>query len=154
MLGLYLHVPFCDGKCPYCDFYSLAGDEALKEAYTRSLEKQLVFWAQKLIPPVADTLYFGGGTPNLLGAERISRLIKTAKQNFSLENAEITVEVNPSSRLDAFLQTIFSAGANRLSIGLQSANDAELKILGRRHTARQAAETVQAARRAGFCLWI
>lgn len=154
MLGLYLHIPFCDGKCPYCDFYSLAGDEALKEAYTRSLEKQLVFWAQKLIqkgvPPVADTLYFGGGTPNLLGAERISRLIKTAKQNFSLENAEITVEVNPSSRLDAFLQTIFSAGANRLSIGLQSANDEELKILGRRHTARQAAETVQAARRAGF----
>lgn len=154
MLGLYLHIPFCDGKCPYCDFYSLAGNEDIKEAYTLRLESELALWADKLsqkgVPPVADTLYFGGGTPNLLGAERIARLITAAKQYFSLQNAEITVEVNPSSRLDAFLQTIFSAGANRLSIGLQSSHDDELKALGRRHTALQAAETVRAARNVGF----
>lgn len=154
MLGLYLHIPFCDGKCPYCDFYSLAGEESVKEEYTRRLEKELALWAEKLakegVPPVADTLYFGGGTPNLLGGNRIARLILAAKEHFSLQNAEITVEVNPSSELSGFFREIFAAGANRLSIGLQSAHDEELKALGRRHTAQQAAETVEAARKAGF----
>ena len=154
MLGLYLHIPFCDGKCPYCDFYSLAGEESVKEAYTRRLEKELALWADKLtkegVPPVADTLYFGGGTPNLLGGSRIARLIAAAKEHFSLQNGESTVEVNPSSELSGFFREIFAAGANRLSIGLQSAHDQELKALGRRHTAQQAAETVEAARKAGF----
>lgn len=154
MLGLYLHIPFCDGKCPYCDFYSLAGEESVKEEYTRRLEKELALWADKLkqegVPPVADTLYFGGGTPNLLGGSRIARLILAAKEHFSLQNGEITVEVNPSSELSGFFREIFVAGANRLSIGLQSAHDQELKALGRRHTAQQAAETVEAARKAGF----
>lgn len=154
MLGLYLHIPFCDGKCPYCDFYSLAGEESVKEEYTRRLEKELALWAEKLakegVPPVADTLYFGGGTPNLMGGNRIARLILAAKEHFSLQNAEITVEVNPSSELSGFFREIFAAGANRLSIGLQSAHDEELKALGRRHTAQQAAETVEAARKAGF----
>lgn len=154
MLGLYLHIPFCDGKCPYCDFYSLAGEKSVKEEYTRRLEKELALWADKLqkegVFPAADTLYFGGGTPNLLGGSRIARLILAAKKHFSLQNAEITVEVNPSSELSGFFHEIFAAGANRLSIGLQSAHDEELKVLGRRHTARQAAETVEAARKAGF----
>lgn len=154
MLGLYLHIPFCDGKCPYCDFYSLAGEESVKEDYTRHLEKELTLWADKLqkegVPPIADTLYFGGGTPNLLGGSRIARLILAAKEHFSMQNAEITVEVNPSSELSGFFREIFAAGANRLSIGLQSAHEEELKILGRRHTAQQAADTVEAARKAGF----
>ena len=154
MRGLYLHVPFCDGKCPYCDFYSLAADDSIKEEYTRCLEAQLAHWAEKMSAQgdslQADTLYFGGGTPNLLGANRLARLIHAAKRYFSLKDAEITVEVNPSSRLDAFFCELYQAGANRLSIGLQSANDAELKALGRRHTASQAAQTVQAARAAGF----
>ena len=154
MLGLYLHIPFCDGKCPYCDFYSLAGEESVKEEYTLRLEKELALWADKLqkegVPPKADTLYFGGGTPNLLGGNRIARLILAAKEHFSLQNAEITVEVNPSSELSSFFREILVAGANRLSIGLQSAHDEELKALGRRHTAQQAAETVKAAREAGF----
>ena len=96
MLGLYLHIPFCDGKCPYCDFYSLAGNEEVKEAYTRVLESQLALWAETLqkqgLSPEADTLYFGGGTPNLLGGSRIARLITAAKRYFSLEKGEITVE--------------------------------------------------------------
>lgn len=154
MLGLYLHIPFCDGKCPYCDFYSLAGNEEVKEAYTRVLENQLALWAETLqkqgVSPEADTLYFGGGTPNLLGGSRIARLITAAKRYFSLEKGEITVEVNPSSELSGFFREIAAAGANRISIGLQSADDGELKALGRRHTVKQAAETVAAARSAGI----
>ena len=130
MLGLYLHIPFCDGKCPYCDFYSLAGNEEVKEAYTRVLENQLAQWAETLqkqgLSPEADTLYFGGGTPNLLGGSRIARLITAAKRYFSLEKGEITVEVNPSSELSGFFREIAAAGANRISIGLQSADDGEL----------------------------
>ena len=154
MLGLYLHIPFCDGKCPYCDFYSLTGNEEVKEAYTRVLENQLAQWAETLqkqgLSPEADTLYFGGGTPNLLGGSRIARLIAAAKRYFSLEKGEITVEVNPSSELSGFFREIAAAGANRISIGLQSADDGELKALGRRHTVKQAAETVEAARSAGI----
>lgn len=154
MPGLYLHVPFCDGKCPYCDFYSMAGNEALKEEYTRRLEKLLPRWAEKLREKGsgfrADTLYFGGGTPNLLGASRIARLVRASRQNFGLKNGEITLEANPTSRLDDFFQEIAHAGVNRLSLGLQSAHEEELKLLGRRHTARQAAEAVKAARKAGF----
>lgn len=154
MLGLYVHIPFCDGKCPYCDFYSRPGDEEVKEAYTRSLEARLAQWGERLqkegVPAQVDTLYFGGGTPNLLGASRLARLIAAARRNFALCDVEITVEVNPSTRLDEFFREVFAAGANRLSIGLQSAHEQELQALGRRHTARQAAETVEAARRAGF----
>ena len=154
MIGLYIHVPFCNGKCPYCDFYSVAGDDSVKEAYTQVLEKQLAFWAEKLAqegtPPKADTLYFGGGTPNLLGASRLSRLIRKARECFGLEKAEITLEVNPASQLDDFFREVFQAGANRVSIGLQSTHNTELKALGRRHTAEQALATIDAARWAGF----
>ena len=154
MIGLYLHIPFCDGKCPYCDFYSMAGNDSLKEKYTRRLESLLPEWKGKLREKggsyKADTLYFGGGTPNLLGASRLARLIENAQKGFLLENAEITLEANPTSRLDAFFEEMAAAGANRLSLGLQSAHEEELRLLGRRHTARQAAEAVKAARRAGF----
>ena len=154
MIGLYIHVPFCNGKCPYCDFYSVAGDDSVKEAYTQVLENQLAFWAEKLAqegtPPKADTLYFGGGTPNLLGASRLARLIRKARECFGLEKAEITLEVNPASQLDDFFREVFQAGANRVSIGLQSTHNTELKALGRRHTAEQALATIDAARWAGF----
>ena len=98
----------------------------------------------------ADTLYFGGGTPNLLGAQRLSALIAAAREGFALENAEITVEVNPAEDLSGFLKELRAAGANRLSIGLQSANEDELQLLGRRHTALQAAQAVRDAQNAGF----
>ncbi len=98
----------------------------------------------------ADTLYFGGGTPNLLGAKRLSALIAQAKQSFVLENAEISLEVNPTEDLSGFLEEIRAAGANRLSVGLQSANEDELSLLGRRHTAKQAEKAVRDAQAAGF----
>ena len=148
-LGLYVHVPFCDGKCPYCDFYSLRGSEERMSEYTDSVIGHIQTYASELNRR-ADTLYFGGGTPNLLGAQRLSALIAAAREGFALENAEITVEVNPAEDLSGFLKELHAAGANRLSIGLQSANEDELQLLGRRHTALQAAQAVRDAQNAGF----
>ena len=148
-IGLYIHVPFCEKKCPYCDFYSVRGTEELLDDYTDCLIERIKYEIERIGRP-ADTLYFGGGTPGLLGGKRIARLVGQAKACFGLENAEITAEVNPGDHLEDFLQGFASAGGNRLSIGLQSANDEELRLLGRRHTAAQAAETVHAARRAGM----
>jgi len=148
-VGVYIHVPFCDGKCPYCDFYSLYGNDKLIDEYTQTVSKVMAKSSEKW-NRTADTLYFGGGTPNLLGQERLSFLIKTAKEKFGLENAEITVEVNPAEDLSGFLEEIKKAGANRLSIGLQSANEDELKLLGRRHTVKQAEKAVKDAQNAGF----
>ncbi len=149
-IGLYLHVPFCDGKCPYCDFYSLAADSETMDAYCEKLREELLAWGAKH-PAAVDTLYFGGGTPGLLGADRLARLMETAQKAFSFSpDGEITVETNPGSAGDLDFSTLRQAGANRISIGLQSALDAELKFLGRRHTPRQALATAAAAQKAGI----
>ena len=147
--GLYLHVPFCDGKCPYCDFYSLPAGGEKMDRYTQRVMGALGSYAGRY-GRRADTLYFGGGTPNLLGAQRLSAILARAKECFGLDGAEITVEVNPAEDLRGFLKEIRAAGANRLSIGLQSANEDELSLLGRRHTAAQAKKTVAYAQDAGF----
>lgn len=148
-IGLYVHIPFCGQKCPYCDFYSAVPAKHTLDIYTDVLERQLYAFSGKNIS--ADTLYFGGGTPNLLGGERLSRLIDAAKAGFSLpEDSEITVEANPSTTTGAFLDTIRKSGANRLSLGLQSAEERELRFLGRRHTPEQCAKVIRDARSAGF----
>lgn len=149
-IGLYVHVPFCAGKCPYCDFYSVAGDNQTMDAYTEAVCTALAVMSSRY-PRRADTLYFGGGTPVLLGAKRLSRIIGAARRLFGLDSAEITVEANPSA---ASLRDIFSgladAGANRLSMGLQSANPAELQFLGRKHSPDDAKRAVEEAQTAGF----
>lgn len=147
--GLYLHVPFCDGKCPYCDFYSLPAVGEKMDRYTQRVMEALGEYAGRY-GRRADTLYFGGGTPNLLGAKRLSAILARARECFGLDGAEITVEVNPAEDLRGFLREIRAAGANRLSVGLQSANGDELSLLGRRHTAAQAKKTVAYAQDAGF----
>jgi len=148
-IGIYLHIPFCDGKCPYCDFYSMKADERRYDEYIRSLTERM-YWFAGQTPRRADTLYIGGGTPSLLGGERISELICRSRALFGLEEAEITVECNPRSSNGAFFREIAAAGANRVSIGMQSASEEELLLLGRRHHAEDAAETVAAARQAGI----
>jgi oxygen-independent coproporphyrinogen-3 oxidase len=147
--GLYVHVPFCDGKCPYCDFFSMRGTEATMDEYTESIIDKIKFWSDR-ISRRADTLYFGGGTPSLLGGGRIARITEAARNAFGLENAEITVEANPGGDLSGFFQEAAAAGVNRVSLGLQSANENELRLLGRRHTADDAARAVEAAYRAGI----
>lgn len=148
-VGLYVHVPFCDGKCPYCDFYSLRGTPAMMDEYTRRVQ-EIISSAGAELRRAADTLYFGGGTPSLLGAERLSRLVEAAEQGFGLQNAEITAEVNPGGGLHDFFRELRKAGANRVSVGLQSADGEELRLLGRRHTAADAERAVKEAQDAGF----
>ena len=148
--GIYIHVPFCRHKCPYCDFYSKAGGEQEFDRYTERLCSQITdFSEDKNI--VADTVYFGGGTPTVIGADRITKIIKSVRNSFDLNisEVEITVEVNPEKK-DIDFGLLFSSGCNRISIGLQSTNDNELRFLGRMHNTEDAARCIRSANNAGF----
>ena len=148
--GLYVHAPFCKGKCRYCDFYSFSADGEQIDSYVKRVKEEIIKWGVRVVRPI-DTLYLGGGTPTLLGGENIREIIKTADSAFGIKSgAEITLECNPGDDLKETLKTAFEAGVNRLSIGVQSACDETLKILGRRHTAADAAKTVSLAREIGF----
>jgi len=146
-VGLYIHTPFCAGKCPYCDFYSLSGSQELYDTYSAAVAVQL----DNLGGASVDTIYFGGGTPSLLGGKRLASLLDRTASCFSVsENAEITVEINPGDASSELLSALRCAGFNRLSMGVQSGVDSELGQLGRRHSASKAAAAVQNARDAGF----
>ena len=147
-IGIYLHIPFCKRKCPYCDFFSVcAGDDSF-EKYTEQLCRSMEHFSKKYSRK-ADTLYFGGGTPSLIGEKRLGMLCKRAKECFGLENAEITLEVNPEKK-DIEFEELLKSGINRLSIGLQSSDDRELRLLGRLHDSKAADRCVREAQRAGF----
>ena len=149
-IGLYLHIPFCDGKCAYCNFFSKRADTRTLSEYTEALIASVVLWGKKINRPV-DTVYFGGGTPSLLGHERLIAILNAVKSAFALtDSPEITVEVNPTSTDELDFSAMRNAGFNRLSIGLQSAVDNELCILGRRHNSADALRTVQRAQSVGF----
>ncbi len=148
-IGVYIHIPFCVRKCPYCDFYSTGFRETSADEYTQKL-CSAVETIGGTLQRQADTLYFGGGTPSILGAERLCRMITTVKNIFLLDkNAEVTVEVNPSKQ-DIDFDKLRKGGVNRLSIGLQSADDKELKLLGRLHDTEQAKKCIAQAKNAGF----
>ena len=155
-VGIYIHVPFCLSKCHYCDFCSVQrADEDKKERYTVRLCEEITTFAEKIREngdvPVADTVYFGGGTPTLLSPEQISRVLGAVKTNFGIsEGAEITIETNPKSADGEKLRNIRAAGVNRLSIGMQSIHDRELKALGRIHNFSDFKSTFSKAREAGF----
>lgn len=154
--GIYVHIPFCKSKCPYCDFYSLVSGKCTDEYIAalademKSRRRMREFTGEEKI--IADTLYFGGGTPSLLSPSQLEKLIYTAREAFFLaEDAEITVECNPSSEgLGDFLCSAASYGVNRISLGMQSFSDSERKILGRRGSGRTVEEAVQSAREAGI----
>ncbi len=148
-IGLYIHIPFCLKKCNYCDFYSVAVNDSLKEIYVDALIKEIKQWGDSLGRPI-DTIYFGGGTPSLL-AKYLPRIMKEVKASFCLlEGAEITMEMNPSDNCKEILNFALKAGVNRLSIGAQSGDNRELRVLGRRHSLEQTAQTVHLARALGF----
>lgn len=150
-LGIYVHVPFCAAKCAYCDFYSLAGKPELWDAYVTRMITELQQQAPECQDWTVDTIYFGGGTPSLLGGERIAGMLHTIRDCYAVQpDAEITVEANPDSMTDAFLSQTRAAGVNRLSMGIQSAQDDALQALGRIHTFRQAQDAFSRARQAGF----
>lgn len=148
--GLYIHIPFCKSKCPYCDFYSFRADEKALDIYTENLCRIIIEWSKK-INRIVTTIYFGGGTPSILGSKRLCKILNCIKNSFTIEsNAEITAEVNPDSGIHIDFSEMKSCGFNRLSIGMQSAQEDELKALGRIHTANQARETVEKAKKSGF----
>ena len=148
-IGLYLHIPFCKSKCPYCDFYSFSGKDNEKNEYTRVLNDRILSSISTL-QCNGDTLYIGGGTPSVLGAENLATLVSTCKKDFLTDNAEITVECNPHGLNEDFFKTLYHSGVNRISMGLQSAIDSERRILGRLSDRNQVENAVKTAQNVGF----
>ena len=147
-LGFYVHVPFCQSKCPYCDFYSIT-DTSLIPAYLSALEKEAQRHQDAF--PVFDTLYLGGGTPTLLDGAQLGALVDNLRRHFHFAaDTEFTIEANPDDLTAEKLRLFKDLGVNRVSLGVQSLNDAELRFLGRRHTARRARRALSLARAAGF----
>ncbi|MBQ7592659.1 MAG: radical SAM family heme chaperone HemW [Clostridia bacterium] len=151
-LGLYIHIPFCRSKCDYCDFCSFVPNSGgIVEHYTDALILQMEDWSDKCRGYRVDSVYLGGGTPTFLDSRHLGRILNALYDNFSIpRSAEISVECNPATDDFKKLRKLKRAGVNRLSIGLQSANENELRALGRIHTYRQFEETYDNARRAGF----
>ena len=148
MSGVYIHIPFCKSKCPYCDFHSHRCDTAFQKEYTDALIDEISTLRRvgEFLPSPrfkADTLYLGGGTPSVLEGEELERIILTAKNKFSLPpDAEITVECNPSSHIEALIPYFKKCGVNRISLGMQSAVDKERKALGRLSDSRRVKHVV------------
>ncbi len=146
--GIYVHVPFCLKKCPYCNFYSIT-DLSLRNAYLSALEKEIALTGP--VPFRFDTLYMGGGTPSVLDTGQVARIIELFLNNFSVkQRCEITLEVNPGTVSFQDFQDFRRAGVNRINIGVQSFQDKNLKFLGRIHSAAEAEKALQNARAAGF----
>jgi oxygen-independent coproporphyrinogen-3 oxidase len=145
--GVYVHLPFCPYVCPYCDFAKWVHAPRSAERYLQALRAEI-----QAAPPVrAATIFFGGGTPNTYSASTIGALIETLRARFAIApDGEISVEINPDLALCEELPALRAAGVNRLSIGVQSFVPSELRVLGRRHTARDVETVVARARAAGF----
>ena len=140
MAGLYLHIPFCESRCYYCDFYS-STFKGNQDLLLSSIQKELRERRQYITGPVR-TIYFGGGTPSQLTTEEISSLLQTIFDNYDCRVEELTLEANPEDLAADYLQALKSLGVNRLSIGVQSFDDEDLKRINRRHTAQKAIEAV------------
>lgn len=147
-LGIYVHIPFCKRKCDYCDFYSVCDyTDKLMDRYLSALLIQIDAYFRYNRRKV-DTIYIGGGTPSVFGGKRIEKLLKElGKRVELLPGAEITVEANPESIDERFLKRIAAAGVNRLSMGIQSADDRELAAIGRLHSFQQAVEAYNLSRK-------
>ena len=152
--GIYVHIPFCVRKCNYCAFLSGLSDEAARESYVDSLCREIrIRGANGNDESIGtfDSVFFGGGTPSLLSAEQIDRLLRELRRNLNIENgAEITMESNPATLSSDGLKGYRAAGVNRLSMGVQSMNDAILQRLGRIHTSDDVIRDIKLAREAGY----
>ena len=152
-LGIYVHIPFCRSKCEYCDFYSIPGARSrdLMDRYLDAVILHIREAAQGAAGYEVDTVYFGGGTPSFFGAGGLAKIFAEIDRRFDVSrDAEVSLEANPDSVTLPMLTRLRRAGFNRISIGVQSDDDARLKALGRPHNYRQAQQAVSMARRAGF----
>ena len=150
-VAIYVHVPFCRARCSYCDFNTYAGLAHLIPDYAAAVRRELQISGSRWGSLQVATVYFGGGTPSLLPASEIGATLESIATAFSLTpDAEITLEANPGTVTAPCLQSLHEIGINRLSLGVQSAQDSELKLLGRIHRWTTAVEAIQSARTAGF----
>lgn len=150
MAGIYVHIPFCKQKCLYCDFASGAADAATIKRYHNALLNEIKQTQFQNINPKPDTIFFGGGTPSLYPTALLEEILLVLKNHIDKKNAEITLETNPGTLTNKNLKAYKDMGINRLSIGLQSADDEELKILGRIHTYEEFKHSYCMARESGF----
>jgi oxygen-independent coproporphyrinogen-3 oxidase len=149
--SLYVHVPFCVSKCPYCDFNSHVGLEGLFESYSRALVTEIESWGRELHGPRLDTVFIGGGTPSRVPAAHIAAALDAVRRSFDLApDAEVTLEANPQSAEAVKMEAWLRAGVNRLSLGFQSLDAQALAFLERAHDAEEAISVFGLARRAGF----
>ncbi len=145
-LSLYIHYPFCKSKCPYCDFNSHVRDGVNHENFLRAYETELDFFSEKLRGRKVTTIFFGGGTPSLMPIFLVEGILKKISEIWEIaEDCEISLEANPTSFEAAKFKDLRKAGVNRLSLGIQALNDADLKFLGREHSAKEAIQTIEIA---------
>lgn len=150
-LEIYIHIPFCVKKCDYCDFLSAPADLETKEKYVEALINEIKLNKNKMSEYVVDTVFIGGGTPSLLEENQISKIMSVLRDNCNMsENPEITIECNPGTTTESKLLEYKKSGINRISFGLQSANDQELKSIGRIHNYAGFLESYNLARKCGF----
>jgi len=153
LAGIYIHIPFCATRCHYCNFATGGYESELARRYTAAVREEIARADVSNNPTMrrVDTIYFGGGTPTTLTAGQISSLIETCRLRFDVaSDSEITAEANPGAISQNYLKELRSAGLNRLSFGVQSFDDDELRMIGRTHSAEEAREAVRTARAAGF----
>lgn len=150
-IGIYLHIPFCAHICPYCDFNTYAGQDALIPRYVAAMEREIARQGDLLDHRAAATIFIGGGTPSLLRGEQIGSLVNACNNAFGLSlDAEVSMEANPNSLDRRACSALLEAGVNRLSLGVQTRDRRGLRVLGRQHEAEDARVAFEAARSAGF----
>ena len=150
-ISLYVHVPFCLSKCPYCDFNTYQGIESQFGDYLAAVNGEIEAWARALAHPVVNTVFLGGGTPSYLPDGDVGRILESITQSYRVgDGAEITAECNPNDLTDAKCVELQAVGVNRISMGVQSMDNGLLAMLGRRHDSEEVIEALRSCRRAGF----
>ncbi len=150
LAGLYLHIPFCSGKCLYCDFFSKATSKEEINTYVSNMLARLEHYAKIYKNKQFDTIYIGGGTPSVIGTQHLAKLVTTIQKSFNMVSPEITIEMNPKSALDIDFKVLAECGVNRISLGVQSAHKNELELLGRRHCNNDVIKSIEKIKQSGI----
>lgn len=150
MAGIYIHIPFCKSKCAYCNFFSLASESKIQD-YVEALKKEIIARRTYLGNEIVKTIYFGGGTPSLLSVKNIEEIINLLNKNYEIASSpETTLEINPDTIDREKMSSLKQIGINRMSVGIQSFHDDDLKYLGRRHDSRHAMQVLDDLKQTGF----
>ena len=150
MAGIYIHIPFCKSKCAYCNFFSLASESKIND-YVEALKKEIVLRKIYLGGEIVKTIYFGGGTPSLLSVKNIEEILELLNKNYEIiPNPEITLEINPDTIDREKMSSLKKIGVNRMSVGIQSFDDDDLRYLGRRHDSRHAMQVLEDLKHTDF----